>query len=178
MTKRDRIKNALMVIGIVAITMVIAQTLFILVKLPIIIIVGVASLVACIVVWFFGKLFEEDIEAFELPDTEAAQDSTTADPALNTQHDFTQSALDALTDPILVIDTERRLVFTNRAAQNRFNFTNVGIRLETLIRFPQLLEAIDKIALNLEPVDIVWESHIPSHRFDRVNITAFQVETG
>jgi two-component system phosphate regulon sensor histidine kinase PhoR len=40
-----------------------------------------------------------------------------------------------------------------------------------------LLAALDLIALNLEPVEVVWESYIPSHRFDRVNITAFQVDT-
>lgn len=174
MTERDRIKNALMVIGIVAITMVIAETLVILIKLPLLIIVGISSLTACLVVWFFGKLFDDERQSFELPQVIIQPAPIAVEPRGNSS--LTQAALDALADPILIIDREKRLVFTNRAAQKRFNFENVGIRLETLIRFPQLLEAIDGISRNLEPVDVIWESHIPSHRFDRVNIIAFHTD--
>jgi two-component system phosphate regulon sensor histidine kinase PhoR len=174
MTKQNEIKSVLMVIAIVAITLVIAQTLVVLISLPFLLIVGTSTLLACLIVWFFGKLFDEDSEFVEAPLQIAKPVQNPAVAQTIKYSDSAQAVLDALIDPIVIIDREKRLVFTNQAAQTRLNSAKTGIRLETLVRFPPLLEAIDLINTSLEPHEIVWESHIPTHRFERVNLSLFQ----
>ena len=55
--------------------------------------------------------------------------------------------LEALPEPLIVVDRERQVVRTNRAAEEAFQTRLVGRELATGLRHPQLLHAVDS-ALN------------------------------
>jgi two-component system phosphate regulon sensor histidine kinase PhoR len=64
---------------------------------------------------------------------------------LETLYASTEAALDRLPDPLVLLDRERRILRSNRAARKHFGAAATGGDLATLVRDPKVLEAVDAV---------------------------------
>ena len=75
------------------------------------------------------------------------------------------SALDKLPDPVLMLDSARRVVRTNAPAQALLGLNLVGRDLAAMIRNPALLQAVDVVLRgDDQAMDVEFTFHVPVER--------------
>ena len=74
------------------------------------------------------------------------------------------SGLDALPDPVLTLDGERRVVRVNAAARRLFGPSLAGHDLSSMLRNPALLEAADNVLQGTEGAEVEFAYHDPVER--------------
>jgi two-component system, OmpR family, phosphate regulon sensor histidine kinase PhoR len=93
---------------------------------------------------------------------------------------FARAAIEATPNPVLVIDGQLRLVAANAAARQRFGFermmANAGgspVRFDSVMRRPDLIEAVEHVLSTGLPRTLAFETHVPIDRYERASIMAF-----
>jgi two-component system phosphate regulon sensor histidine kinase PhoR len=66
--------------------------------------------------------------------------------------------LEALPDPALLIDREGRIAGSNRAARRQLQFEAAGLRLSSILRHPQLLDAVHAAAHDSQTRTVEYET--------------------
>ena len=74
------------------------------------------------------------------------------------------TGLDAVPDPLLMLDGERRVVRTNAAARRLLGANLAGRDLASVLRNPALLEAVDRVAPGEEGTEVEFALHAPVER--------------
>jgi two-component system phosphate regulon sensor histidine kinase PhoR len=87
--------------------------------------------------------------------------------------ELTRDVLEALRDPVVVLDTAGRAVAANRAAQTVLGASAEKKHISALLRAPQLLEAVESVLAGREaetvnfsflvPVERHYEAYVASH---------------
>lgn len=75
-----------------------------------------------------------------------------------------ETGLDALPDPLLTLDRERRVVRVNAAALRLFGPNLTGRDLSSVLRNPALLEAADNVLQGAEGAEVEFAFHDPVER--------------
>lgn len=78
--------------------------------------------------------------------------------------------MDALPDPVLLIDAERRITRANRAAREFAGIELTGHDLASGLRFPDLTEAVDKVLAGEDGQSIEISSRVPVERSFAVRV--------
>lgn len=163
----------LYILGTIAIAMVIAVSITKVISIPVVVVVGVSTLFSLSIIGIFLHVVDsfndenQNQEIIEENKTEIVEKP-------NNDLHFTQLAMDAIISPIIIIDDELKLIVANKAARVRFSTENLGARLETLIRSPEILNAVNDVKASNNPSNLVLEMHIPSRKYERVNISPFE----
>ncbi len=110
------------------------------------------------------------------PETAAAESRPTVPHA---------AALEALADPVLVVFaqkaddlTNRTVVFANAAARTLFPGAGGGARLVSVLRSPQILEAIEESLFGSGSREAVYEPRGVQERFWRMKTAPLETEAG
>jgi two-component system, OmpR family, phosphate regulon sensor histidine kinase PhoR len=69
-----------------------------------------------------------------------------------------------LPDPLLLVDADKRLRLANDAAEELYGNTTVGRDLVSIIRQPELLEAVDRVLAGSEAETIEFTTPVPVER--------------
>jgi two-component system, OmpR family, phosphate regulon sensor histidine kinase PhoR len=88
---------------------------------------------------------------------------------------FARRAIEATPTPVIILDQSGMVIMTNQAARIRFSLRTGRARFATLIRRPDLLEAVDQVLATREPVTVTIETRVPVDRYERATIAAFDV---
>ena len=79
--------------------------------------------------------------------------------------------LEAIADPLLLLDSGGRIVFANRASEPLIRPGAAGKHLSAVLRTPELLEAIDRVQSGGEAVTIAFTLPVPVERHFEAYIT-------
>ncbi len=74
------------------------------------------------------------------------------------------SGLDAVPDPLLMLDRERRVIRANAAARSLFGVNLVGRDLASVLRNPALLQAADEVLHGEASAEVEFAFHVPVER--------------
>jgi two-component system, OmpR family, phosphate regulon sensor histidine kinase PhoR len=88
---------------------------------------------------------------------------------------FARKAIEATPTPVIVLDENSMVIMTNQAARARFSIGTQRARFATLIRRPDLLEAVDLVLQTREPVTLAIRTHVPVDLYERASLAAFDV---
>ena len=96
----------------------------------------------------------------------AAQDSADASaipdrPADAQIPEAAREFLEAIADPLLLLDADGRIVFANRASESLIRPGAVGKHLSAVLRTPELLEAIDRVLSGGEAETVAFTLPVP-----------------
>ncbi len=99
----------------------------------------------------------------------AAQDSANASsipdrPAEAQIPEDAREILEAIVDPLLLLDAGGRIVFANRASELLIRPGAAGKHLSAVLRTPELLEAIDRVQSGGEAVTVAFTLPVPVER--------------
>ena len=89
----------------------------------------------------------------------------------SSQKQTTAALIEALPDPVLILDETHHLVFTNEAARNLFNITASGLDISAVIRAPNFLEALTEVAETKTSRTIQLLERVPIERQFSVTIS-------
>lgn len=80
------------------------------------------------------------------------------------------NVIEALPDPMLVLNPANKLVVANQQARTLFDLTHTGQDISAIIRTPHLLEAVARVASKKEPKRVHLQTRVPIERQFMVNI--------
>jgi two-component system, OmpR family, phosphate regulon sensor histidine kinase PhoR len=89
---------------------------------------------------------------------------------------FARAAIDAMNNPIIILDGALHLIIANNVAKKRFGINRFGARLEVYLRAPEILGAVETAISTREQQQLNFEHHFPSQTYDRVDIATFEYE--
>ncbi|GJM02942.1 MAG: two-component sensor histidine kinase [Rhodomicrobium sp.] len=78
--------------------------------------------------------------------------------------------IEALPDPILLLDRQNKLIAANHQARTNFEITNTGQDISAIIRTPDLLEAVSRTVSSHESERVLIQTRIPVERQYMVNL--------
>lgn len=89
---------------------------------------------------------------------------------------FVRLAIDAVKNPILMLDDQKHLLIANKAARARFSIPKSGIRLEQFLRSPEILNLVDEAIISKSQKEFSWENFFPKISYEKVEISTFVVD--
>jgi two-component system, OmpR family, phosphate regulon sensor histidine kinase PhoR len=89
---------------------------------------------------------------------------------------FARTAIEATPNPVIIIDQGGYILTSNHAARSRFSIGQARVRFASVVRRPDLIEAIESVFANKKPLTLAIETRVPVDRYERVSIASFQVE--
>lgn len=78
--------------------------------------------------------------------------------------------IEALPDPILLLNRHNKLIAANHQARNNFEIDNTGQDITAIIRTPDLLEAVSRTVSSHESERVLIQTRIPVERQYMVNL--------
>lgn len=88
-----------------------------------------------------------------------------------------ESLLDSLPDPIILLDSQRRVLFSNAAARQHLGGSGVGRDLAHLVRDPRVLENTTAVLRGVGHREVTLDIVDPAERHFAVRIEPLQEET-
>ena len=88
----------------------------------------------------------------------------TRNQAVSNQQDTYNALIEALPDPVIILDDTLHLMFTNEAARALFNITQNGLDISAVIRTPNFLEALSEVAKQRSSRTIQLIERVPIKR--------------
>jgi two-component system phosphate regulon sensor histidine kinase PhoR len=133
---------------------------------------------AVMVVLFISKFFRyilSEIDKLEnLPTSAQKGDKLQAsEKELAQSPTFASHAFDAIKTPIFILDQYSRINLANLAAKKRFAIETLGARVETSVRSPEILRAIEMAMEGRKLVAVNIEHHFPESIYENIEITPF-----
>jgi two-component system, OmpR family, phosphate regulon sensor histidine kinase PhoR len=89
---------------------------------------------------------------------------------------FANAAIEATPNPVIIIDDAGRIITTNQAARVRFNIGAGPLRIHSVMRRPDIIEAIDAVLLDKQARTLAIETRVPVDRYERVSVAAFEID--
>ena len=96
--------------------------------------------------------------------------------ALRSSVAINESLLDSLPDPIILLDSNRHVLFSNAAAQQQLGSSGVGRDLASLVRDPSVLEGASAVLRGAPRLDLSLEIVDPAERHFAVRIEPLHEE--
>jgi two-component system phosphate regulon sensor histidine kinase PhoR len=96
--------------------------------------------------------------------------------ALRSSIAINESLLDSLPDPIILLDSSRRVLFSNAAARRQLGASGIGRDLASLVRDPSVLEAASAVLQGAPRRDLSLEIVDPAERHFAVRIEPLHEE--
>jgi two-component system phosphate regulon sensor histidine kinase PhoR len=85
--------------------------------------------------------------------------------------DAAREILEAIVDPLLLLDVGGRIVFANRASELLIRPGAAGKHLSAVLRTPELLEAIDRVQSGGEAETVAFTLPVPVERYFEAYVT-------
>lgn len=136
---------------------------------------GISLVIAFLLLEGFRSLIASQIK-YNSQDEETISSKEIIVKEARTRHRFVRAAIDTILSPILIIDRDNRAIAVNKAAHNRFSRVKLGEKIDFFMRDPKLLAAIDESQTHSKPVQINLENYFPDPRFDKVEISTFEID--
>ena len=92
-------------------------------------------------------------------------------PSQSDQKQIMAALIEALQDPVLILDETHHLILSNEAARNLFNVTASGLDISAIIRTPNFLEALTDVAETKASRTIQLLERVPVERHFSVTIS-------
>lgn len=96
-------------------------------------------------------------------------------PSVAPQSELFGAALDAINEPIIILDNEQRIILANITARKKYPTFAIGARVETLIRTQEILDGLAQVVSTKGRVQFDLIEHFPQIRYYQVGISAFLV---
>ena len=80
------------------------------------------------------------------------------------------NVIEALPDPMLILNPANKLVVANHQARTLFEITQTGQDISAIVRAPHLLEAVSRVASSREKERVHLQTRVPIERQFMVNI--------
>jgi two-component system phosphate regulon sensor histidine kinase PhoR len=101
--------------------------------------------------------------------TDAANPTATEPPArVEPQHEQMGPILEAMPDPAVLVEANGRIAGANAAARRMLGFATSGLRLSSVLRRPELLDAVDSAARDGAVLAVDYEITAPVEEHFRV----------
>ena len=88
-----------------------------------------------------------------------------------------ESLLDSLPDPIILLDAQRRVLFSNAAARQSLGTGATGRDLASLVREPRVLESVSAVLNEKTRRETTFDLMVPTERHFAVRIEPLREET-
>ena len=158
---------------IVILSAVIGSSLL-LFDLPAWIAISSAVLLVLIIAKFFKYIIREIEKLENIQATNQDGDKTVINESnLAQSPTFASHAFDAIKTPIFIIDQYSRVNLANLAAKRRFAIESLGARVETSVRSPEILRAVERAMDENKLVSVNIEHHFPETIYENIEITPF-----
>jgi two-component system, OmpR family, phosphate regulon sensor histidine kinase PhoR len=89
---------------------------------------------------------------------------------------FVLAALDAAPMPVLIVDPTWRLRAANKAGLQRFSLARIGIRADTQLRRPELVDAMKLVFAGGEAQTLSLETTVPIEQHETATIAPFTAD--
>lgn len=87
---------------------------------------------------------------------------------------FAKSAMEATPNPVIIINTAGLIVTTNQAARTRFSIGFDAPRFNSVIRRPDIIEAVEAVLIDQKPRTLAIETRVPVDRYERLSVASFE----
>ena len=87
---------------------------------------------------------------------------------------FARSAIEATPNPVMIIDQSGRIITINQAAKARFSVGDNSVRFNSVVRRPDLIDAVETVLVDGISRSLSIETRVPVDRFERVSVAAFK----
>jgi two-component system, OmpR family, phosphate regulon sensor histidine kinase PhoR len=124
--------------------------------------------------WAAGWQIGPDLASSQTKSSEAKRDAPFATGDLASTP-FLHSVVEAAPTPVVILDANGRMIATNNAARTRFQINSTATRFQTIVRRPDIIEAIEGVLADGIRRSLQIESRVPLDRYERFTIAAFDV---
>lgn len=162
-------------LSILILSLLLASSLEVVFELPYLILHGISVFVAIFIVSLFFAIINLLINSTN-EIIEKTNIVTYGKTGRISRNRFVRLAIDAVKNPILMLDSQKRLIIANKAARNRFAIPKSGIRLEQFLRNPEILNLVDEAIEAGGPRQMLMETYFPNVSFEKFEISTFVVD--
>ena len=138
--------------------------------------IAISSLLSLLIVKLFfdmvakvSRIDDKPSEAILVQTSNPRQNNSTA------PNELFGAALNAIFDPIIILDDEQRIIIANSTARKKYPTFAIGARVETLIRTQEILDALENVVGDKSRRDFDLIEHFPQRRYYQVSVSAFLV---
>lgn len=119
--------------------------------------------------WANGVAVEKNTIA-----TEVVGDRAELATKISSPDRFAKSAIEATPNPVIIINAAGLIVTTNHAARTRFSIGFDAPRFNSVIRRPDIIEAVEAVLIDHMPRTLAIETRVPVDRYERLSVASFE----
>ena len=101
-----------------------------------------------------------------------------AEPAISAPAGFTRDVLEALHDPVIVLNAAGRVILANRASHSLIGPSAEGKHISAVVRAPQVLEAVERVLAGGRPETVSFSFPVPVERHYEAYVAGGNAESG